>query len=322
MTDNAKFDDVQRGIRLLFKPGQLVELRAKTASMGWRGFYFTDHDRMAEVVAKLDGDSRIVSLYYVINACKPNLIKKRQICDCEACKGGGLVVDNPTDSQIEQILHSPKQHLTSNDDVETLNWLFIDVDTTSTEERPFRQNRIIPPKAYIGEVTLDQILAVGNDGPRDRKQSSDIMPDLDPSFDPEEWIDWYESQGAFKIEKEREARGVTYKITDICLNAGHKHTGSVVTGFAVGDTFGYHCFSDDCEGVTIGMIVKKLMELGYKPYPYPIWAQQTSTLDFAEDDELHVHSRCLPADGHRTASMEPQRQPTAIGDHGPVESSR
>jgi hypothetical protein len=413
MTDNEKLDDVQRGIRLLFKPGQLVELRAKTASIGWRGFYFTDHDRMAEVVAKLDGDSRIVSLYYVINACKPNLIKKRQTCDCEACKRGGLVADNPSDLQIEQILSGPKQHLTSNDDVETLNWLFIDVDTkrakgfehesstreeklaarsvanqvlahldakgwsqpllgdsgngyhilckvnllntshnvhllvdclkalaakfdceaanidasvfnparltraygtttrkgTNTEERPFRQNRIIPPKAYIGEVTLDQILAVGNDAPRDRKQSSDMMPDLDPNFDPEEWIDWYERQGAFKIEGERESRGVTYKITDICLNTGHKHTGSVVTGFAVGDTFGYHCFSDDCEGVTIGMIIKKLTELGYKPYPYPIWDQETLILDFAENvqslDDAEVDAQPTSVSAHPSVAADP-----------------
>ena len=135
------------------------------------------------------------------------------------------------------------------------------------------------------------------------------MPELDPSFDPEEWIDWYERQGAFEIEGERESRGVTYRITNICLNTGHKHTGSGVTGFAVGDTFGYHCFSDDCEGVTIGSIIKKLTELGYEPYPYPIWVQESLILDFAED----VQS---------IDDAEEDAQPTSVSTHPGVAAAQ
>ena len=77
MTDKPNTADIRLGISLLFKPGQLIELRVETANTGWRGFYFDDHDRLAGVVARLDEDSRVVSLYYVINAVKPRLIRDR-----------------------------------------------------------------------------------------------------------------------------------------------------------------------------------------------------------------------------------------------------
>ena len=84
---------------------------------------------MAEVVKKLDDDSRVVSVYYVINACKPNLLRERTKCQCKTRSQGGLLVANPTDAQIEKILEGPTQHLTSNEDVDTLNWMFIYIDT-------------------------------------------------------------------------------------------------------------------------------------------------------------------------------------------------
>jgi hypothetical protein len=415
MIDNPHFADIKLGIRLLFQPGELVEFRVSLTGGYFRGFHFTDHDRLAEVIHKLDQDSRIVSLYYVINPLKPSFISERAKCECKICSKGGLIILNPTDEQMEQIIHGPSQHLCGNDDIASLNWLFIDVDTvrakgfehesstkeekaaarevakrviayldeikfpqpilcdsgngfhilprvkmlntdhnmnllgdclkalsskftcdaakidnavfnaarltraygtttrkgTSTDDRPFRHNRLIPlsPETMIGTVSLDQILALGYGAPRDRAHSPDGMPELDPSFDPEEWIDWYERQGAFEIEGERESRGVTYRITNICLNTGHKHTGSGVTGFAVGDTFGYHCFSDDCEGVTIGSIIKKLTELGYEPYPYPIWVQESLILDFAED----VQS---------IDDAEEDAQPTSVSTHPGVAAAQ
>ena len=124
-----ELETIRTGIRLLFKSGHLVEVRVRLASGYWRGFYFTDHERMAHVVKKLDDDSRVVSVYYVINPCKPNLLKEREKCQYKTCSQGGLLVANPTDKQIERILEGPTQHLTSNEDVDTLQWLFIDIDT-------------------------------------------------------------------------------------------------------------------------------------------------------------------------------------------------
>ena len=384
----SKLEIIQRGIRLLFKPGQLVELRARTADTGWRGFYFTDHERLADVVKKLDDDYRVVALYYVINPCKPNLIKTRETCTCGPCKGGGLVVDNPTDSQVEQILNGPRQHLTSNDEVDTLVWMFTDVDTTrakgfehesstneekaaamnvarsvlshltekgwpqplladsgngfhllyrvnltntahnvnqlvdvlkalkaqfsndaaeidasvhnparltraygsttrkgtNTAERPYRQNSLKEPQVPVTQVTLDNLLTMITESPTAGHRSDD-MPELDPAFDPQDWITWYKDQGAFRIEGDKEWQGKPILATDICLYAGRKHSGDdFKAGFIIGDTFGYKCFSDECAEKTIKEIYKWLREAEddqgnplYSPYPFPIY--KTDTLE-------------------------------------------
>ena len=80
-----QLETIRNGARLLSRPYDLVEVRVRLASGNWRGFYFTDHDRMADVVTKLDEDSRVVSVYYVINPCKPNLLKQRAKCQCKTC---------------------------------------------------------------------------------------------------------------------------------------------------------------------------------------------------------------------------------------------
>src|ERR1017187_1227172 len=102
MIDKPNIAEIRLGISLLFKPGQLVELRVRTSGAGWRGFYFEDHDRLAETVARLDEDPRVAASYYVINPVKPSLFRTRAKCECEKCRGGGLVVLNPTPKQAEQ----------------------------------------------------------------------------------------------------------------------------------------------------------------------------------------------------------------------------
>jgi hypothetical protein len=412
MTDKPNIADIRLGISLLFKPGQLVELRVRTASVGWRGFYFDDHEKLAETVARLDDDLRVVSLYYVINPVKPSLIRTRATCECEKCKGGGLVVLNPN-AQVERILVGPPQHLTQNEDVDFLQNLFIDFDTvrapylkldeatkaefqklqhesatkeeklatrdvankvlkhleqkgfpqplmadsgngyhviprvrmsnaphntnmlldcikalgnkfncdachidasvsnparltraygtmtrkgTDTPERPYRRNRMLQPAQPISEVPLDQILTLASQIPSDsNRRKGDAMPVPTKDFDPQMYFDWFadpnnhprrkDRKPAFEIVAERESAGVIYYITDICLIAGHKHTGSGVTGFGFGDSFGYHCFSDDCEGITLKDLHAKLREEGYEPYPEPMFEDDAidHMLDFSEN---------------------------------------
>jgi AAA domain len=129
MSEGLNFADIRLGISLLFKPGQLVEFRVSTASGGWRGFYYDDHDRLSETAAKLDDDPRVVALYYVINPVKPSLIRLRRECQCKKCKGGGLIVLNPDTAQVEQILTGPTQHLTNDEDIDMLQNMLIDFDT-------------------------------------------------------------------------------------------------------------------------------------------------------------------------------------------------
>lgn len=383
-TENSQLTIIQRGVRLLFKPGQLIEFRVKRADESWRGFYYDNHKELAQSVLRLDSDPRVVSLYYVINAVRPNLPKQR-----------GITV-NPDAAQVDILLDGPTQQLTSNDDVETFNWLFIDVDTTrvphlletdkkefdriqhepstkeekasaeviaksvaeflveekkwpqpllgdsgngfhilakvnllnsahnknilidclkalaakfdapaagidasvfnparltraygtttrkgtNTEERPYRQNKLFEPRTTIGEVSLEQMLNLATEISAGRRKD-DERPETVEEFEPLDWIEHYAEQGAWTVEGTRDTGGMQIVVTDQCPVAGHKHTGSGLTGFIIGDTFGFHCFSDDCEGSTIGTIFKLLKEATnddgkpkYVPYDKPIFKNE------------------------------------------------
>ena len=154
---------------------------------------------------------------------------------------------------------------------------------TDTPERPYRRNRIFEMTQPVGDVILDLILALGDGRPGYSKHSDGDMPELDPSFDPNEWIEWYKDQGAFHIEGDKEWNGKPILATDICLYAQRKHSGDdYKSGFIIGDTFGYKCFSDECEEKTIKEIYKWLREEVddqgnplYTPFPKPIYKTET-----------------------------------------------
>lgn len=407
---DEQLEDIKAGARLLFNHRQLVEVRASGTDGYWKGFYFTDHERMAQVVKQLDADSRIVSIYYVFNQIDPKFIEKRQKCECKICARGGLIVANPTPSQIEQILTGPSQHLTKDEDIVNLNWLFIDVDTIrapghehdcstqeekkaskavamqvkkhladkgwpqplvadsgngfhilqkinltntqdnlaeiidclktlaakfncsaakiddsvknaarltraygtstrkgeSTEERPHRRNRVYIPEKPIVPATFDQLLALSSDGPKTRVIRGD-MPMLREGFDPNDFFKWYEDQDAFIIEGTRESDGKTIAITDKCLIAGYKHTGSKATGFVIGDTFGYHCWSPECNDPTIGDVLSKLNEDGFKRYPKKIWIEEDVS-NFAED--VTALEQAMAEEKQKFETAEPQEKIT------------
>ena len=84
-TNKSQFANIQLGVKLLFQPHQLVECRVRLTSGPWRGFYFTDHGRLADVVNQLDQDPRVTSIYYVINPVKANLLVERAKCTCKIC---------------------------------------------------------------------------------------------------------------------------------------------------------------------------------------------------------------------------------------------
>lgn len=390
---------IQFGISQLFKPGQLIEFRVLRTDKASRGFYFDDPDKLAETVARLDDDPRVVSLYYVINPIKPSLLRTRAGCPCERCKSGGLIVLNPTPEQVEQILTGGSQHLTKDGDIDSLQNVLIDFDTirvphlrleeatkeefnrlqhecataeektktrevadgaiaylnakgwppallgdsgngvhviprvemnntsfdvnmlldvrkalarrfdcdavkidasvgnpsrltraygtmtrkgTSTEERPYRRNQLLPG-APVQAVSLDLILNLAHELPRGSSHRKDgDLPVPAQDFDPQDYFEWYATKKhhprraenwkpAFEIEGTRKSGDVTWFITDTCLSAGHKHTGSKVTGFGVGNSFGYHCFSDACADITLKDLHAKLYEDGYERYDQPIF---------------------------------------------------
>jgi hypothetical protein len=382
---DEQLEDLIRGAKTLFKHKQLVEVRLMLKGGKMRGLYFDDHDRMAETVRRLDGHPQLQSIYCIFNPVSPKLLEQRASCACERCQRAPIG-KNPTFQQAEQTINGPSQHLTANEEIDSLNWLFIDVDTTrapgfehepstreeklaarevankvlryltdekkwpqplladsgngyhilckinmlntqnsidmlvdvlkalaakfnsdaakiddsvfnaarltrfygtttrkgtGTTERPYRRNKIYPPQGAIRAVTTDQVIDVGGDAPRGNKARGD-MPGLHKDWDAQGFFDWYEQQGAFHITGANTWQGHEIKITDRCISADRKHTGSGLTGFIIGDTFGYHCFSDDCTGITIGDILQKLSEEGYQRYPGKIWVEEDLS-NFAED---------------------------------------
>jgi hypothetical protein len=58
-------DDIVTGIKLLFKPGQLVEIRGKRLDGTIFSKFFTDHERMARVLTKVDEEGEEAIWYSV-----------------------------------------------------------------------------------------------------------------------------------------------------------------------------------------------------------------------------------------------------------------
>jgi len=441
-TDTSKLALIKFGIAQLFQPGQLVEFRVQKTDKIFRGFYFDDHDKLADTVSRLDDDPRVISLYYVINPVKPSLIRTRAECQCEKCRGGGRPIFNPTPEQVEQALTGPTQHLTGDDEIDMLQNMLIDFDTirapqlrldeatkkefsalqhecstaeekkatrevakraiayldakgwpqallgdsgngyhvvprvkmdntvhnanmlldvrkalarrfncdqvnidasvgnpsrltraygtmtrkgTSTEERPFRRNQLLQTGVPAQEVPIDLILNLAEELPSGRRKDSGSMPVPTKEFDPEDYFEWFATKEnhplraddwkpAFEIIDKRKSGDVTYHITDTCLIAGHRHTGSDVTGFAYGKSFGYHCFSSDCEGITLKDLHAKLVEDGYERYDQPIFEQDVEA-EFAELQS--AFGLVIAVDVEESVDLEdPKPEPEVVTEPG------
>ena len=171
----------------------------------------------------------------------------------------------------------------------------------STNDRPWHESKLLHVPETIDPIKEDVLLAIAELAPlperSERKPRAGRSP-LDPDFDPYDFFDHY--SGAFEIEREFEKEGMTYFVTDICVLAGHKHTGSGLTGFVLGDTFGYHCFSDECEGLGIGDVLRKLNET-HGPYGKRIWMDRDSAI--GEEVVEGKYSEAM--DGPDPADAEP-----------------
>jgi hypothetical protein len=142
---------------------------------------------------------------------------------------------------------------------------------TNTPERPYRPNYQLESKEPVGDVTLDQILNIAVESPGLQRGGNDDLPELAKGFEPYDLIDHYVAQGAFAIDYEKEWNGNPILATDYCLFQGKKHSGDEFkSGFVLGDSFGYKCFSDDCDGLHL---LDAIAELNKKfiPYDKPIF---------------------------------------------------
>lgn len=66
--------EIRRGISLLFRPGDVVEVRIPKTRFGVVAGYFDDHDRLIAAISSADTKYRAPGVYYVLNRLDPALL--------------------------------------------------------------------------------------------------------------------------------------------------------------------------------------------------------------------------------------------------------
>jgi hypothetical protein len=103
---------------------------------------------------------------------------------------------------------------------------------------------------------------------------------LDPDFDIYDFAAWC----GVTVEAEFEKNGCTYFALDECPIAGHRHRGTLgKTCFIIGDSLGFECFSDDCEGIGIGDVLRKFGDEKGR-YERPLFLEPDMSDKFPLDD--------------------------------------
>jgi hypothetical protein len=368
----GKKEEILRAARVLFEPGQLVEVRLKGRDGHIASRYYNDHERMAAVLAKEDAKERWAAAWWSLQQLRPNAHAGKQKgettkrADVEAYRWLVIDVDradkssrklNATPAEKEQLLAVAKKVMTWLAQQGVQNCILADsgngyhvliklaplaaneknyellrevlaavkhefraqaqtaeIDTSlaepeqvikaygtttrkseSTSGRPWQESKLLDVPKTIEPVKEDVLLAIAavaplpetpQRAPRERRA-------LDPEFDPYDFFDHYGD--AFGIEREFEKNGKTYFVTDTCVLAGHKHTGSGLTGFVLGDSFGYHCFSDECEGLGIGDVLRKL-NATHGSYGKTIWIEPGRATAINEEDYVKPADTPEPAE--------------------------
>jgi len=140
-----------------------------------------------------------------------------------------------------------------------------------SKERPWRQSKLVRVPSKIERVSRTRLVILSVEAPAEEKKArSNGMPQLHPDFDIHDFFEHY----GIGVESEQEHNGRRLFVTDACYTCDppHKHTGSKATGFVLGDTLGWHCFSDDCVGKGIGDVLRCL-NADHEPYDKPIWVK-------------------------------------------------
>jgi len=174
----------------------------------------------------------------------------------------------------------------------------------STEDRPWHESKLLHVPETIEPIKEDVLLGIAEMAPlpeQSKQKRRQGVSALEPDFDPYDFFNRYGD--AFGIEREFEKDGKTYFVTDSCVLAGHKHTGSGLTGFVLGDTFGYHCFSDDCEDSGIGDVLRKLNET-HGPYRKRIWLDRDAKIGEQVVEEDYVEAMDMPEPTEKTEQLD------------------
>src|SRR5208282_3695330 len=123
-------DEIIKAVKLLFQPGQLVEIRGKRLDGGMASAYYTDHERMARVLAKNDDKGEFEAIWFTLQRIRPGTDQTK--------------VDSSTIRA----------------DITNYEWLVIDVDRPKPPEPP----KSTPKKKKLNATDAElQQLAEGRD---------------------------------------------------------------------------------------------------------------------------------------------------------------
>jgi hypothetical protein len=140
------------------------------------------------------------------------------------------------------------------------------------DDRPWRRSKLVDVPRQIETVPLEKLKELAALAPPEARKRQGEMPVLDDDFDIEDFCTFYGLEVVG--EPYEKADGKTYHILAECPLAGHKHSGDQnKTALIVGDTLGFHCWSDDCDGKTIGDLLRKLNET-HNRYDGPLFVEQ------------------------------------------------
>ena len=209
----------------------------------------------------------------------------------------------------------------------------------NTPLRPWRRSFVLTKPDSVEVVPTELLQQLASQVPAQNRKSTtkrSQYPEIDADFEPEDLFEWCqenlpeEYQGFFARDADADhddADGHHY-VMDGCFWAERKHSGDrKKTEFILGKTFGVKCFSDDCDGVHIGDILRKVKKLAGKPYPGKIFVEDESVFDgvdfldgsegnpVGDESEEEKPDCCIPEDVPRVESDAQQlTDSSAAGD--------
>ncbi|MGB8583304.1 MAG: hypothetical protein WCD47_20975 [Candidatus Sulfotelmatobacter sp.] len=146
----ADHENIEEAIRILFEPGQVVEVRApKAGKYGTVSGYVNDHKKLAEKLEQLSG--KVGAVYYTLNPVNPALLARA------SNRARKYAKDTTSDAQ---------------DNIVERNWLLVDcdpvrpADISSTDEEKTAAKRLVPKiKKYLKTLGwADPVIADSGNG--------------------------------------------------------------------------------------------------------------------------------------------------------------
>jgi hypothetical protein len=383
---------LEQAISVLFKPGQLVEVRGKKIGGGIASKYYTDHEHMVCVIEKANSTEKYEALWVTLQRVKPGTEKTRTDeksttgnNDIEAYEWLVIDIDRPKGDPYKKSWNATDEELATLRDaaVSVVDWLTeqgfpepvfacsgngyhvlyklgslptsffetlhnvlkavahqfrgesatFDVDTSLADpcqiikmygtmsrkspkgssggSRPWRESYIgtVPQKIeVVSGALLERVASMAPQQVKSKRSSDGV---LNPDFDPYDFFEWGGEYTPLVHKYEKE--GMTHFVMgNCCLSTEdglHQHHGDRrKSEFILGDTFGYHCFSDDCDGKGIGDVLRKLRQLKGEGYPKRIWVDDDEEFDVEAvgDDDLAdaIEIPTCPSGNHEAQSTK------------------